>query len=972
MFAVMGFSDRATSKDDQLRSRFLARPETLRWVRTAFDSVPIAMTLRGADQRLIWANRSYEQLIGQPLVALIGQPVSRVLENGREFGVEAMTGDESGVVKFEQLRYQRHDGTEFFADVSIQHLLDDDGESALLLAFVENVTDRVKLAKRQAFADFWSDATDRLSITSPANLQNTIADTIENLGRNLGAVHVVLADLQGGDEPLAITGWSAENDGDPACGRAVHLAVANAGRRIAMAGQSLSLDQPEALKIVALPLLGKDRHLVFAFESDQAVSDGDLQVLRDVAQTIGSTLERVEAQIYFKLAFDDAPVGISLRRMDSTLVAANQAYAQFLGYESPAEMVGAEAQRVLDVASTSAATAIPQQVAAAGHVQFDRVDFTRADGTKVTGRVHAKAVETTSGGEILILSHVEDLTASTKNERELEFSQRRFRDLVENSPAITMLATADLDITYTSPSIAQTGWSSDELVGYNFSQLPQSIVGNLVAEMKEVIESDQARFFDWAADGPAGRQFLHVSAVPEHNNDGEVVGIIMVAVDDTERRQSQAQLAHQASHDPLTGLANRTSLLEELTLQLVDDQSTPCLLFLDLDRFKVVNDSLGHAAGDELLRVVADRLLSAVRPDSTVARLGGDEFVIVVNGPIDLTEALAISQRIHKSLAPAIEIDEHMVYVTASIGIAFAQDDEPDTIMANADSAMYRAKDQGRNRTMVFDQQQQSFPTERIGIEADLRQALPRGEFEVYYQPEFDLHDGSLLGAEALVRWNHPDRGLLAAGQFIEIAEECGLISEIGDWVLAEACAVAERWQKDPLTASLIMRVNLSARQLSRSGAVDRVTELVSRNGADPTRLCLEITETALMADAASSLEVLEGLRRLGVSLAVDDFGTGYSSLAYLKRFPVQILKIDRSFVSGLPTDGNDLAIVASILSLADALGLEIVAEGVETEEQAKALIELGCRRAQGYLFGRPVRLDDFVSAHLAPAHLMS
>ncbi|MEZ5246379.1 MAG: EAL domain-containing protein [Acidimicrobiales bacterium] len=428
--------------------------------------------------------------------------------------------------------------------------------------------------------------------------------------------------------------------------------------------------------------------------------------------------------------------------------------------------------------------------------------------------------------------------------------------------------------------------------------------------------------------------------------------------DVTERRRAEQLLRFQASHDELTGLANRRRLLDEIH-RVADGSGSVAVLLLDLDRFKNINDSLGHDRGDELLVVVADRLRLAVRPGDLVARLGGDEFAVVLPGPVDVAEAEFVAERLMRLIGEPVALGSQKVYPTASIGIAVADDQTAvDDLIRRADTAMYRAKSQGRARSEAFDEELREAVQARMETEAGLRGALRSDELLVHYQPEFDLHDGTVLGAEALVRWEHPTRGLLSAGEFIEVAEETGLVVEIGERVLVAACAEAATWPGGD--DAPVIRVNLAAAQLQREETVALVRRVLGDSGLAPSRLCLEITESAVMNDVHRSEEILGRLKELGVHLAVDDFGTGFSSLAYLKRFPVDALKIDRAFVSDLGDDASDVAFVRSIVSLADALGLDVVAEGVETAAQAAILIELGCHRAQGFYFGRPASADAF------------
>ena len=429
----------------------------------------------------------------------------------------------------------------------------------------------------------------------------------------------------------------------------------------------------------------------------------------------------------------------------------------------------------------------------------------------------------------------------------------------------------------------------------------------------------------------------------------------LVHIEDiTERRRAEQLLRFQASHDELTGLANRRRLHQICETQLDGPDSTAVIL-LDLDRFKLVNDSLGHDRGDELLIVIADRLRLAIRPGDTVARLGGDEFAIVLGGPTDVFEAGRVADRLLRLLGEPVQLGSQTIFPSASIGIAVA--DEGSTVsdlMRRADTAMYRAKAGGRGRHEAFDEDLRGEVQLRMETEAGLRQALRNHELVVHYQPEVSLRTGKVLGAEALVRWQHPERGLLYPGAFIEVAEETGLVIDLGTHVLFEACHSAASWPDE----DLVVRVNFAAAQLQRTETVGLVSLALEQSGLEPRRLCVEITESAMMADVEQAEKILGQLKNLGVHIAVDDFGTGFSSLAYLKRFPVDALKIDREFVMGLGSRDEDTAFVRSIISLADALGLSVVAEGVETIEQAESLLRLGCHRAQGFYYAKPAPLE--------------
>lgn len=424
------------------------------------------------------------------------------------------------------------------------------------------------------------------------------------------------------------------------------------------------------------------------------------------------------------------------------------------------------------------------------------------------------------------------------------------------------------------------------------------------------------------------------------------------------------QLAKQALKDPLTSLPNRALFMDRLahTLARLERRADRlAVLFLDLDRFKVINDSLGHSVGDRLLIEVSRRLQTCLRPEDTVARLGGDEFGILLEGVNDESRATRVAERIASALRGAFTFDGREVFITASIGIALSPSpqSQPEEILRDADLAMYHAKAQGKVQFAVFDASMNAAAVERLNLEMDLRSALDRREFRLYYQPVVELSTGRVREMEALIRWEHRQRGLLLPGDFIGLTEETGLILPIGRWVLAEACQQARQWQTDfPAEPPLVMSVNLSARQVQQENLVEEIAEILRESGLEPSHLKLEITENVVMNDAPATLAKLHALRDLGVRLAIDDFGTGYSSLNYLKRFPVETLKIDRSFVKGIGRRGEDTAIVQAVITVAKSLDVNVTAEGIETEEQLTRLQALGCDRGQGYYFARPLAAD--------------
>ncbi len=461
-----------------------------------------------------------------------------------------------------------------------------------------------------------------------------------------------------------------------------------------------------------------------------------------------------------------------------------------------------------------------------------------------------------------------------------------------------------------------------------------------------------------AADGSTVLVWQTIAA--DRHPDGRIYQVSAVGRDVTARRRFEQDLAWQATHDPHTGLPNRALLLDHLELGLARagrDGGLVALFFLDLDRFKQVNDTLGHDAGDMLLKQAAERITAVLRPSDTVARIGGDEFVVLAEEVEDEQHAIDIGQRVADAIDSApFELDDRAFEITASIGIAIArgQDAHPESLLRDADAAMYRAKDRGRARLEVFDEGMREQAERRHDLANQLAAAIEDGAITVYYQPCVDLLSGEIRAVEALARWVHPERGVLSPYDFIGLAEDTGLIVGLGLNVLSQACYQARRWEEHFGPGAPRVHVNLSARQLTAHNLPTLVEGVLSGTGLHPGRLCLEITESVLMDDAASAIDTLWALKAIGVTLAIDDFGTGYSSLSYLRRFPVDVLKVDQSFVAGLGQDSEDAAIVAAILNLATSLDLAAIAEGVENHDQLLHLRELGCESAQGFWFAEP------------------
>jgi diguanylate cyclase (GGDEF)-like protein/PAS domain S-box-containing protein len=543
-------------------------------------------------------------------------------------------------------------------------------------------------------------------------------------------------------------------------------------------------------------------------------------------------------------------------------------------------------------------------------------------------------------------------------------SEMRFRSLVQNASDMIAVIDADGIIRYQSPSIKP-------IMGY----CPEDVVG--VDSITFVHPDDRASVklvFREALGTPGITPMVEVR-IHHHDgswrymkavftnllNDPGVRGVVLNCRDITERKAFEQQLTHQAFHDSLTGLPNRALLMTRLDHALARaarHSSTVAVLFFDLDRFKVINDSLGHEAGDHLLIGVARRFQECLRSEDTPARLGGDEFTILLEDVPNQDEAVQIAERIIAALRAPFLIGGHEIFITTSIGIVLSTGgrDSPADLMRNADIAMYRAKSRGRARYEVFDKSMNERALERLDLEAAMRRAYERSEFVLHYQPKVDLATGRIAAMEALIRWQHPERGLVPPAEFIPVAEETGLIRLLGQWGLEEACRQAHEWHiRYPADPPLIMSVNLSAQQVQQPSLVQDITRALQQTQLDPRQLQIEIIESVIMEDAPSTIVTLYALKELGVQLAIDDFGTGYSSLSYLKRFPVDVLKVDKVFVAGLGRDPEDTAIVRAVITLSHTLGMKVTAEGVETAEQMAYLQSLGCELGQGYYFAKPL-----------------
>ncbi|GAC1547530.1 MAG: hypothetical protein NVS3B11_05660 [Collimonas sp.] len=559
----------------------------------------------------------------------------------------------------------------------------------------------------------------------------------------------------------------------------------------------------------------------------------------------------------------------------------------------------------------------------------------------------------------------EDIVARKRAEDALQLRERAIESSA-NAIIISSAKLPDYQVEYVNPAFERiTGYSARDMIGRNLEMLngddhDQIGLEEIRAALREK-RTANAVFRSYRKDGTVFWNELYVA--PVKDSSGRVSHFVTSLYDITEMKSYEAELEHQARHDTLTGLANRNVLSDRLSQSIVYGElygHRVWVLFVDLDRFKFVNDTLGHNAGDQLLKEVASRLKAFTREADTIARLGSDEFVLILPERLDEELSVGLIQRMMDAIARPLQIEGYDFFLSCSIGVAVYPNDgaDPDSLLKHADIAMYRAKEMGNNNYQFYTAAMNERALERLQIEGDLRNALERKELLLYYQPQVDLRTGRMVGMEALLRWKHPQLGMISPTRFIDLAEETGLIVQMGAWVMHTACEQNKTWQRMGL-GYLRMSVNLSTRQFFQQNLVQQVAEMLELTGLAPHYLEIELTESLVMKDVDLAVGILNDLKSIGVQLSIDDFGTGYSSLAYLKSFPIDALKIDQSFVRDITVDQDDAAIVASIISLAHNLRLQVIAEGVETQEQLSYLQRHRCDEMQGFYFSEPVSAAD-------------
>jgi diguanylate cyclase (GGDEF)-like protein/PAS domain S-box-containing protein len=942
-----------------------------------------AIALADLEGRLTYVNAAFLDLWGYPCAeAVLGQPATAFWRHPAhaEAVIEALQGQSAWRGELVALR---QDGRLVEVELAASLVRGEDGRPVCMMgSFVDvSARKRAEEALRRANRALRSrsecgHAMARAS-EEAALLDDVCRVLVEVGGYRLAWVGMARDDPERRVEPVARAGadegyvdqlalsWADCDRGRGPTGRAIRDGRVVVARDLT--GEASFGPWREAAlargfgSSIALPLVSGERVCgalnLYAPDPD-AFDPQEVELLGELAADLAFGLEalrtrkaRERSDALIRAIAEQSDEGISVATLDGDLVLVNRRFAEMTGYREEDLL----RMNVRDLLPEADEPELLYRVAGGGS-GLREVLLRRRDGALFPAELSGSPLQL--GPERLALGMVRDIS----ERRAAEAGLHKLSSAVEQAADPIVITDRTGVIEYVNPAFERlTGYSGAQAVGRTFKLLQSGLhPAEFYAALWERLDRGEVFQDVFINRRNGGALFFEEKTItPIRDSLGRITHFVSTGKDITERIQAQERLQYLAHHDVLTGLPNRSLFMERLQQAVSrgpEHTGALAVLFLDLDRFKLVNDSLGHQAGDEVLRTASARLLGCVRPGDTVARLGGDEFTLLLADLGSADGVAVVLQRIEAALAPPVRALDHELYVTASIGVSIFPEDgtDPQTLVRNADTAMYRAKEQGRNRYAFYSADLSTRAVERLTLENDLRRALQRGELSLVYQPQVELANGRVAGVEALVRWEHPVLGTVSPARFIPVAEESGLIGAIDTWVLAEACRQLRAW-RDAGAGSLGVAVNLSGITFTDAALADRLARVLAENRLEPLDLEVEITESTLMQTTRETERVLEALAALGVRVAVDDFGTGYSSLAYLKRFAIDTLKVDRGFVRDVATGGDDAAIVRAVIALAHSLGLRVVAEGVEEPEQLDFLRVQGCDGVQGYLLGRPV-----------------
>ena len=928
-------------------------------LRGAFGKLPIGMVVKDSSGRILETNPALRGMLGYGEGELRGMSRRDLthpedVENDARLFEKLVRGEHENV-QIEK-RYLKRDGDAFWGRLHAARVKQEGDGAAFAVGAVEDIDERKKAeealrASERRFRTVIEQAPMSMHIFTPDGtslLSNRSWDELWDFGEGEGKKNVFE------DEQLIEVGlleYIRESiERGPLSSPPLFYHPARHGRR----GVARWLEAS-----------------VYPVRGDRGSVEEMVLILEEVTGREEARGKLARSEERFRSMVQSSSDVVTILDLEGVVLYQSPSIKELLGY-GPDELLGKQALGYVHPEDARAVRGVLYDaIKARGESALVEYRFRHKDGSWRYLET-AGSLLTSGEGPVSVLLNSRDVTGRRKTEEELRMLQRAVNSSFNGVLIIDATEGAGGPIIYVNRGFERiTGYPAEEVLGRDPSFLQAGDFDQpALDELRHAVRENRewrGEFRSYRKDGSLFWQ--EHSVAPVRDATGRVVNHVGVINDITDRKHLEDRLAYQAFHDGLTGLANRALFMDRLghALERAErDGERVAVVFVDLDNFKVVNDSLGHETGDELLVEVAGRIASSLGPGDTAARLGGDEFAVLLENLPGVGEAGVVSDRISEALKAPISVGGRDLYATASIGIAFGPGkgghvQRAEDLLRDADVAMYEAKRRGKNRYQVFEAGMRLRITERLGLENDLRRALTRDEFQLYYQPKIDLRNGKVSGVEALVRWDRPGAGITNPSEFVPLAEETGLVVPLGSWVLKEACRQAEEWMRglgDDALEPFTVWVNLSARQFAEPGLVMEVSEILRESGLGPENLGLEVTESALMEHGPGTLSALHGLKALGVKLALDDFGTGYSSLSYLKRLPVDALKIDRSFVASLGRNPEDEVLVSAMIDLAQALGLRVVAEGVELPEQLDRLARMNCDFAQGFHLARPLPVE--------------
>ena len=918
-----------------------------RELRTILDNMQDTYYRTDQDGRILRASESATQLLGYAPDEVLGMRLADfyVDADGRERLLAALKAA-AGALRNYEVALRHRNGSVLWVSTNAQYVRDADGNVIGIEGTTRDITERKRAE------DALLESQRRLE-TLMGNLPGMVYRCRNDHDWTLEFMSVGVR---------ALTGHAPE---DFTSGRVTYNALIHPDDREPVWQQvQAALEAKRSYQLI-YRIQTADGKLKWVWEQGLGIfsPDGKLQHLEgfvtDITERRHAEQALIQSESNFRALTENANVGI-LVNYRGQHVFANNRLLELLGYTAN------------EIRATGVKELVhPQEYDKVMKRFRERLDGKPAPGvyetvfmTK-TGKavpVELTAARTTWQGEPAGLVFLHDIRERLRTEEQM----RKLSSALEQAADSVMITDRTGVIEYVNLGFEKTtGYGRDEAVGNKPGLLKSGKQGaGFYKKLWDTILAGEV-FSDVFVNRRKDGSFYYEekTITPLKDATGEIAHFVATGKDVSERMQAQERLQHMAQHDALTELPNRVLFVDRLKQALARarwHERLVAVLFVDMDRFKTINDTLGHEVGDQLLQALAGRLAAGVRDGDTVARFGGDEFVILLDDVSSEKDIGAVAQKVLEALAPPFVIDNQSLYVTASIGVSLYPNDGEDsgTLLKNADIAMYRAKDLGKNTYQFYSADMSARAFERLTLESSLRHAIERNEFRLYYQPQIDTASGTILGVEALLRWQHPDFGLVVPAEFIPLLEETGLIVPVGEWVFHTACEQLCAWHAAGWP-TLRMAVNLSPRQFQGTGLAMMVERGLAAVGCDPGLIELEITENVLLRHAATTLDALDALRALGVRLAIDDFGTGYSSLSYLRRYSIDTLKVDRSFVHDVPGDADDCALATAIIVLAQSLKLDVIAEGVETEAQRDFLQERGCQVMQGYLFSRPVPAEE-------------